>query len=96
MEKCNFRDTLDEIVVSIKFNHNRGTRKLVSLPELSQDLWDTKIEPVLKQEHVRFLGYKLEVIIKCIGRINDNLKRSHGSIESPIPSPARRRTRTIQ
>jgi hypothetical protein len=92
MEKCNFRDTLDEIVVSIKSDYNRGTRKLVSLLELSQDLWDTKIEPVLKQEHLQFLGYKLEVVIECIGRINDNLKRSHGSIKSPIPSLARRWT----
>jgi hypothetical protein len=67
MEKYNFKDNLDDIIVSIKSNHSKGTWKLISLIELSLDSWDMQIEPILKQEHVRFLGYKLEVIVECIG-----------------------------
>lgn len=96
MEKCNFQDNLDEVIVCIKSDNCRATRKFVSLPDISQDQWDTKVEPVLKQEYVRFPGYRLEVNIECIGRVIDTLKRSSSSIESPIPSPARRRTRTVQ
>ena len=55
-----------------------------------------KVELVLKQEHLRFLGYKLEVIVDCTGRINNNLKRPLSSIELPIQFLVRRQTRTVQ
>jgi hypothetical protein len=62
IEKCNFRDNLDEIVVNIKSDHSKATRKLISLMKLSQDSWDMKVEPVLKQERLRFPGINLRLL----------------------------------
>jgi len=101
VDRCNFQDNLDEIVVSVKSDHSKGTRKLISLEELSRDMWEEKVEPLLRQEHTRFLGYKLEVIVEYTGRINDdkaNRKRSFASssIESLAKSLTLRCTRTVQ
>jgi hypothetical protein len=91
---------LVEVIVTAKSTNTRGTRKSITLEELSQESWDSKVEPLLKQEHLRFLGFKLDVIVEFFGRQKDNplQKRAYSSIESPgkSQSPLPRRTRTVQ
>ena len=38
MDRCNFEDDLLEIVISVKSDHSKGTRKFTSLVELSRDI----------------------------------------------------------
>ena len=63
MERLGF-DNLVEVIVTAKSTNTRGTCKSITLEELSQESWDSKIEPLLKQEHLQFLGFKLDVIIE--------------------------------
>jgi len=35
IEQCRFADDLEEIMVSVKLDYSKGTRKLISLAELS-------------------------------------------------------------
>ena len=63
MEHLGF-DNLVEVIVIAKLTSTQGTRKSITLEELSQESWDSKVEPLLKQEHLRFLGFKLDVIVK--------------------------------
>jgi hypothetical protein len=53
---------------------------------------------VLKEEHLRYLGYKLDVYAEFYCRPSETIvqKRAHSSIESPMSSPVPRRTRTVQ
>ncbi len=99
MEHLGF-DNLIEVIVIAKSTSTRGTRKSITLEELSQEIWDSKVEPLLKQEHLRFLGFKLDVIVEFFSRPPDNppQKRAYSSIESPgkSQSPLPRRTRTVQ
>jgi hypothetical protein len=87
-----------EITVVVRSSHRKGTRQLISLEELSQELWDAKVETLLKEEHLRYLGYKLDVYAEFYCRPSETIvqKRAYSSIESPMSSPMPRRTRTIQ
>jgi hypothetical protein len=100
IDRCNFEDELLEIVISVKSDYSKGTRKFTSLAEISHDIWDSKVESLLRQEHTRFPGYKLEVIVEYTGKIisedNANRKRSLISVDSLSKSPIPRRTRTVQ
>jgi hypothetical protein len=84
MEHLGF-DNLVEVIVTAKSTSTRGTRKSITLEELSQESWDSKVEPLLKQEHLRFLGFKLDVIVKFFSWQKDNppQKRAYSFIESP-------------
>ena len=101
MEHLGF-DNLVEVIVTAKSTSTQGTRKSITLKELSQESWDSKVEPLLKQEHLRFLGFKLDVIVEFFSWQKDNplQKRAYGSIESPgksqSQSPLPRRTQTVQ
>jgi len=101
MEHLDFNN-LVEVIVTAESTSTRGNRKSISLEELSQESWDSKVEPLLKQEHLRFLGFKLDVIVEFFGRQKDNplQKRAYSSIESPgksqSQSPLPQRTRTVQ
>jgi hypothetical protein len=58
-----------------------------------------QVESLLRQEHTRFPGYKLEVIVEYTRKIisEDNTrKRPLTLMDSPSKSPAPRRTRTVQ
>ena len=82
MEHLGF-DNLVEIIITVKSTSTRGTWKSITLKELSQESWDLKVEPLLKQEHLRFLGFKLDVIVEFFSQQKDNLqKRAYSSIES--------------
>jgi hypothetical protein len=96
MERFGF-DNLIEVIITVKSTNTRGSRKSITLEELSQESWDSKIEPLLKQEHLRFLGFKLDVIVEFFSRPQNNPppKRAYSSIESPGKSPILRRTRTV-
>ena len=100
MEHIGF-DNLVEVIITVKSTSTRGTRKSITLKELSQESWDLKVKPLLKQKHLRFLGFKLDVIIEFFSQQKDNLqKRAYSSIESPgksqSQSPLPQRTRTVQ
>jgi hypothetical protein len=84
MEHLGF-DNLVEVIVTAKSTSTRGTRKSITLEELSQESWDSKVEPLLKQEHLRFLGFKLDVIVEFFSWQKDNppQKRAYSFIESP-------------
>jgi hypothetical protein len=98
MEHLGF-DNLVEVIVTTKSTNTRGTRRSITLEELSQEIWDSKVEPLLKQEHLRFLGFKLDIIVEFFSRPPDNplQKRAYSSIESPgkSQSPLLQRTRTV-
>jgi hypothetical protein len=47
MEHLGF-DNLIEVIVIAKSTSTRGTWKSITLEELSQEIWDSKVEPLLK------------------------------------------------
>jgi hypothetical protein len=69
MDRCNFEDDLLDIMISVKSDHSKGTRKFTFLAEISRNIWDSQVESLLRQQHTRFLGYKLEVVVEYTGKI---------------------------
>jgi hypothetical protein len=72
MERLGF-DNLVEVIVTAKSTSTRGTRKSITLEKLSQESWNSKVEPLLKQEYLRFLDFKLDIIIEFFSWQKDNL-----------------------
>ena len=87
---------LYNIIVFAKSTHSRATKYCLDLEALTEDVWNTQVESVLREEWKRKLGYYINVFIECTGKESpkEQLKRPFNSIASPSNSP-HRRTRTI-
>ncbi|KAI9653547.1 MAG: hypothetical protein M1829_001169 [Trizodia sp. TS-e1964] len=90
-----------EVEVTVRLSASKGTRKSISFEDLCQESWNIKVESLIKEEHSRFIGFKLDVTVEFITNgLAENAfgKRPHSAIESPGKdhSPLPRRTGTVQ
>lgn len=93
MEQQNFQETLTSYIIYVKSTHSRGIRQRLDLPDISVESW-AKVERSMRAQHVIYPGYKLNIIVECIGQAPD-LKRLSAAMDTPL-SPTRRKTRTSQ
>ena len=96
MEQKGIEDVIENIKVSVKSDYSRAVFERTSLESLDSKVWNKRVESILMQEYIRFLGYKLNVIVDIIGRIKATPpKRYLRNVDGPSPSLSHRRTRTI-
>ena len=87
---------LYNIIVFAKSTHSRATKHRIDLEALTEDVWNTRVKSVLREEWKRKPGYHMDVFVECTGKEppKEQLKRPFNSIASPSNLP-HRRTRTI-
>ncbi|KAL6712989.1 hypothetical protein ACLMJK_009385 [Lecanora helva] len=70
-----------EISGWVKSTASRATRRKFTLTALVLEQWDERVEPILREEWIKFLGHIIDVYLDCIGR--PTLRRNAQAVEEP-------------
>ena len=95
MNEKNIPD-LSEITGRARSTHSKGTWQQFTLSDLSKEQWESRVESILHQEHLKYYGKPLEVNVICTGKAQPQLRRPISTVEDPNSSPSHRHTRTVQ